>query len=134
MSTLGVAPSTLWTETPEGDRITQRIHSGDAVFPLGARGSAQQICRARFGVERVALPGGSSLAPESENARGKQRDADHIAEDAFIAMPADRGAGAVLCDQRVRQVFRRQLREGGRALPQCMQEGRNLFGRVQRAF
>ena len=97
------------------------------MLPLRPGGSAQQIGGARLDGQGVALPGRAGLAPEAEEAGREQRDADHVAEDAFVAVPADRGAGTVLGDQRVRQLFCGEAREGGGAFAQLKQERRHRF-------
>src|SRR5678816_1682979 len=56
-------------EGPEGDGVAQAVNRGDAVLPLVARGSAQQIERARLGNERGALPFGTHFAAQPEDAR-----------------------------------------------------------------
>src|SRR4028118_2334374 len=67
-STKSTPPSAVRAQAAEGDGVAERIHGGNAVLPLGARGSAEQVRGTGLRRERVALPRRARLAPEPKDA------------------------------------------------------------------
>lgn len=68
---------------------------------------------------------------QPEDARGGEGDADHIVEDAFVAVPADRGARTVLRHQRVGQILRLHIRKHSSILTCLEKEGWDFFCLLQ---
>ena len=92
-------------------RVSRRIHVRDTVLPFSANGAAQQIGGAWFQDDGNTLPLFIAFSTQTEAAGRKQRDTDYVAEDSFVAVPADARVRAVFGDQHLRQLFSRQLRE-----------------------
>ncbi len=103
------------------------------MLPFLARRASQQVRGPGLGDERIALPLRARLAPKTEHARRKQRNADDVAEGWSVAVSADRGAGAVFGDQRGREVVGREVGEGGGAFAQRQQERRDVISSAQLA-
>ena len=74
------------------------------MLPFQARRSTEQVDRARLGDERVSFPTRIDLTAETEAAGGEQGDANDIAKDIPVTVPADGRAGAILNDLGERQI------------------------------
>src|SRR6516225_7933933 len=109
-----VAPlrGSLLNHGAKGDRIAQRVDSGDAVLPRMPRLALHQIERARLGTKRKALPLVAAPAAEAKLAGAAKREPEDLAEIRFVAMPADADAGLVFGAEYLPHAALRQLAEG----------------------
>src|SRR5215204_5498322 len=127
------APSPL-AQVPERHRVPQRLHLRDRVLPVAAGGAGEGVGRARGEGQRAALPGRArlrgGLAAQAEDAWREERDADHLAEDRAVLVPADAGAGAVFGQQHLLQRGGLEAGEGGGALAQGQEERWDVLGRL----
>lgn len=79
---------TRFKDVAKCNRVAQVFDTGNAVLPLGARWAAKQVDRARVRDEVLTFEApGCSLA-QPEGAGRKQRDADDVAEDRAVPVPA----------------------------------------------
>src|SRR5438128_1809218 len=116
METRSGAGVRIWVggsaEAAERYRIAELVDRRDAVFPMAAGGAAEDVGGAWPQREVVTFPAFGRPASEAEGARGEKGDADHLVENRFVAVPADRRAGRVFGDQDVRQSFGIEARKG----------------------
>src|SRR5207249_2747641 len=94
----------------------------DAVLPLRAHHSAQQVDRTRLDGQRGTFPARAAPSPKSEAARRAERYADHVFEDGPVPVPADPGARRVFRHQNMLQLLGRDSGKGGGGLAQRQQE------------
>src|SRR5215207_8452636 len=77
-----------------------------------------------------SAPSRCGLAAQAEDAWREERDADHLAEDRAVLVPADAGAGAVFGQQHLLQRGGLEAGEGGGALAQGQEERWDVLGRL----
>src|SRR5215203_1699039 len=95
-----LASRSVLAHVAERDRVAELGYGWDAVFPLLARRTAQEVGRARVGDDVDALPrAAAGRAPESEHTRRQERQPDDLAEYGLVTVPPDRRTGAVLRDE-----------------------------------
>src|SRR3954464_2880227 len=99
------------THRPKRHRITQRLKWWYAVFPFGARPASQQVSGTRLGGEGTTYPCRVDLAPETEGAWRRQRNADHVPKLRAVPVPSDAGTGRVFDQQRMFECQRLNTRE-----------------------
>src|SRR4051794_16714962 len=88
------------SQRPERYRISERLHRRQAMLPLGAGRATQQVDGARLRGKGETLPlrarlfglARDKLAAEAQGRRRQQGNADHVAEDGAVAVPAKAGA------------------------------------------
>ena len=97
------APRSFRAEIPERDGVAQAVHGRNAVLPFAPRRPPQQVGGPRLGGERGALPARSRPLPQAKEARRQQGNAYHLAENRFVFVPADRGAGRIFGEKNVLQ-------------------------------
>jgi hypothetical protein len=105
------------------------------VLPAPARIAAEHIGRARRKFQREHLLAilGRRKRAKAHAARRGERDAAHELEVRNVAVPAERGAGAVLGDERVLELFRRDFEPSCDAPAQRLENARDGRRRAKRA-
>src|SRR6516162_2051773 len=103
--------SGLSRHRPEGDRITAFVHGRNAVLPAFAGFAVNQVKRARFGIEREALPSAAPAAAKAESAGAAERQAEDLVEMRLVAMPADADADIVVRAEHLPHACLRQIAE-----------------------
>ncbi len=101
------------------------------MFPHRACLSAQKIEGARFHIHRAALPRGARLSAEAKARGPEQRKGRDIFKLGFVAVPADAGAGRVLCHEGMDNALGCNMECRGRKFTQFGKEGRNGIGRAE---
>src|SRR4051794_6349458 len=134
LHTLSAHRRALLFQASKRDRVAQGFGFGNAVLPLRARWSAQEIGRARLQNQRGPFPFRAGFAPEPEPTGRDQRDADYVAEDGAILVPADRRANRVFGHENVRQFVRREAGKPRGDFAQRQQERRYVEGRLELAL
>lgn len=124
--------SGVFLEIPEGDRISECLDAGNAVFPFPAGWSAQEIGGAWFGRERDAIPLVAIWPAQPEVARRQQREADDVSKYRPILVPANTGAIAVFNDQHLLELAGVYVSKPSGFFPEREQKFGNVFGFVQR--
>src|SRR2546421_3833930 len=104
------------------------------MFPFGASRTAQEIGGPWLGDDFHPLPTVSFFSPKAKVARGEERDADHLVEDGFVAMPANAGAGRVFGDQRMLKAGGSKARQGRGPLAQREQQWWNVIDLLELAL
>src|SRR4051812_24986076 len=87
------------------------------MLPLLARGAAEEIGGAGRRDESLALPAFARLAAEAEARRGEEGEADHVAEDRPVAVPADAGARGIFDEKGMADRLWREPGPSRRAVP-----------------
>src|SRR3954447_15947346 len=95
----------LVSEAAKGNGIAQVLDGWDAVFPVGSHFAAEEVGGAGGEELGVTLPAVRCFASESKRAGRRQRDADDVVENRFVAMPADGRSGTVLGDKDVWKII-----------------------------
>jgi hypothetical protein len=114
------------------DRVAERLDGRHAVLPPPARVTAEEVGRARLGLEREdvgLLPWIPGIAPKADAAGREEREADDRLVVRDVAVPAERRARLVLRDQRLHEVLRSDADPGGGLRPQLDEKGGEGWGR-----
>src|ERR1043165_2199733 len=86
----------VFTHGPKSDRIAQRVHAQDTMFPLRPRGSGQVISRTWLRDNVDPIPFRIDLLPEPQHTRSEERYSDDLSEHCLGTMPTNARTWSIL--------------------------------------